>query len=811
MKKAFFLFCFNTFLLSGFSQDGGSNRNISFDARWRFIKDSTITASDPKFEDSKWRIVDLPHDWSIEDLPSQIPDSVNGPFHKGSVGGLATGFTVGGISWYRKKFISEKKFTHRLVSVHFDGVYMNSDVWLNGHHLGNHPYGYTPFYYDLSPYLSPEGQENVMAVRVSNEGKNSRWYSGSGIYRHVWLTVTHSVHVAPKGVDVATAEVSSAKATLRIKTNVINESSSRQMVSLINTIISPDGKLVGTSRENIELNAGSKRQLHQEILLAHPRLWSVEDPDIYQVVVEIQHGTELLDRYGTCFGVRTIKVDAKNGLTVNGQRVLLKGGCIHHDDGPLGSAIIDRAEVRKIELLKKNGFNAIRTCHNPPSTQLLDACDRLGMMVIDEAFDAWEQGKNDQDYHRYFDTSWKKDIDAMVLRDRNHPSVIMWSIGNEIPERADSSGLRIGKSLCDEIRRLDSTRPITEAINSFWDRPKYKWDTSASAFALLDVGGYNYQWQEYEKDHIKFPNRVMAGTESFPKEAFQNWSLVENHPYIIGDFVWTAMDYLGEASIGHAVTASNPKFTFLLDWPWYDSFCGDIDLIGNKKPQSYYRDVVWRRNPIALAVHTPVADNMNELVSPWGWPDEQQSWTWPGNEGRYLEVRVFSRASLIRLLLNGKEIGEQKIDGSAGIVAAFKVPYQPGLLKAVNIEDGKETDSVELKTTEKPKHLRLVPDRANIHASRNDLSYVMVEITDENGQIVPYAEIPVKFTISGVGEIAGVGNGNPTDMASLQNPVRKSWRGKCLVIVRPNGEIGKTTLKATATGLTSAQIEIESR
>jgi beta-galactosidase len=500
-------------------------------------------------------------------------------------------------------------------------------------------------------------------------------------------------------------------------------------------------------------------------------------------------------------------VDAATGLTLNGKRVLLKGGCIHHDDGLLGSATIDRAEERKIELLKQNGFNAIRTSHNPPSRQLLDACDRLGMLVIDEAFDIWERGKNPQDYHLYFKEWWKKDLDAMMLRDRNHPSVIFWSIGNEVNERADSSGLRITGQLVAEAHRVDPTRPVTAAICHFWDHPGYKWDTTARAYAQLDVGGYNYEMNEYEADHQKYPGRVMMGTESYPTLALENWDMVEKHPYVLGDFVWTAIDYLGEASIGHSTLDSKITHAFSLGWPWYNGWCGDIDITGNKKPQSWYRDVVWRVKPIAMAIHAPIPDGLVENVSGWGWPLESQSWSWPGMEGKQMTVRVFSRAPLVRLLLNGKVIGEQKI-AAGSITAEFKIAYQPATLTAVNIENGKQTGTVAFKTTGTPARIILKADRSHIKSSRNDLSYVTVAVLDDKNQVVPWAKNLIKFSISGAGELAAVGSANPMVLASFHGSETKTFEGRCLAIVRPTGKQGKIFLKATASGLSPGQVVI---
>jgi len=814
MKKGLLL-CLSLAVAGAFAQtkksvQSGSSRNIPFDDHWLFIRDSIAGAEQANYNDYNWRKVDLPHDWSIEDLPNQKPGEIIGPFNKNAVGNGAVGFTVGGTGWYRKRFLTADAWQGKLININFDGVYMNSDVWLNGHQLGNHPYGYTPFYYDLTPYLNKAGKENVLAVRVRNEGKNSRWYSGSGIYRHVWLTVTNPIHIAPWGIYITTIVATGKSARISINSTLNNRGRLAANGSLVTTIIGPDKKTAGRIVRKLNLEKDASLTDGQTLAIAHPVLWSVEKPRLYRAITEVEIGGKTVDRVETTFGIRTIHVDATTGLTLNGKHVLLKGGCIHHDDGLLGSATIDRAEERKIEILKQNGFNAIRTSHNPPSKQLLDVCDRLGMLVIDEAFDCWERGKNPEDYHLYFKEWWKKDLEAMIFRDRNHPSVIFWSIGNEVNERADSSGLRIERQLTGEVHRLDPTRPVTEAICQFWDHPGYKWDTTARAYAQLDVGGYNYQLNEYETDHQKYPDRIMIGTESYPTAALENWNMVEKHPYVLGDFVWTAVDYMGEASIGHSTFEKTKKYAFSLGWPWYNAWCGDIDIIGNKKPQSFYRDVVWRIKPIAMAVHTPVPEGLVENVSGWGWPQESQSWTWPGMEGKQMDVRVFSRAHLVRLMLNGKVIGEQKIaDGS--ITAEFKVPYEPGTLTAVNVEDGKQTGAVEFKTAGAPRRLLLKADRVNIKSSRNDLSYVQVEVVDDKNQVVPMAAIPIKFSISGVGELAAAGSASPTELASFHSSETKTFEGRCLAIVRPKGKAGKIILKATADGMAPAEVVITTR
>ena len=813
MRNGVFFF-FILLSVAGFAQKNNPHaieaRNIPFDAHWLFIRDSIAGAEQVSYNDHNWRKVDLPHDWSIEDLANQKTGQVIGPFNKTAIGNGAAGFTVGGTGWYRKRFVTDSSWHNKLISIHFDGVYMNSDVWLNGHHLGNHPYGYTPFYYDLTPYLNQPGQENVLAVRVRNEGQNSRWYSGSGIYRHVWLTATDAVHVAPWGIYITTKAVGRNSAAITINCTVNTPVGWMGDENLVTTIIGPDQKIAGRSQKKLIPGEDSSITDTQIITIVKPVLWSVETPRLYKAITEIRIGGKTVDRVETPFGIRTIHVDAATGLTLNGKHVLLKGGCIHHDDGLLGSATIDRAEERKIEILKQNGFNAIRTSHNPPSGQLLDACDRLGMLVIDESFDCWERGKNPQDYHLYFKEWWKKDLDAMIFRDRNHPSVIFWSIGNEVNERADSSGLRITGQLTGEVHRLDPLRPVTEAICQFWDHAGYKWDTTARAFAQLDIGGYNYEMDRYQSDHQKFPERVMMGTESYPKQALENWDMVEKHPYVLGDFVWTAMDYMGEASIGHSTFEKTRKYEFSLGWPWYNAWCGDIDITGNKKPQSFYRDVVWRIKPIAMAVHIPIPDGLVENVSGWGWPLESQSWTWPGMEGKQMDVRVFSRAPLVRLMLNGKVIGEQKI-AAGSITTEFKVAYQSGTLTAVSVEDGRPTSTVEFKTAGPARRIILKADRTHIKNSRNDLSYVQAEVVDDKNEVVPNAAIPIKFSISGAGELAATSSANPSEPASFQSAQTKTFEGRCLAIVRPKGGAGKIILKATADRLAPAEVVINTR
>ena len=781
-----------------------------FDDGWRFMRGDDANASQQNYNDAAWRTIDLPHDWSIEDLPGQNADSIRGPFLKSAIGGQFTAFTVGGIGWYRKRFILPAAAANKNILINFDGVYMYADVWVNGHHLGNHPYGYSPFNYNITQWLTTG--ENVIAVRVANLGQNSRWYSGSGIYRHVWLTYTAPVHIAPWGVYVTTPSVSAGRALLQIQTSVQNSTQQAGSFIITANIFSPSGKKIASTKSSLNIGAGSIGALTQQLNIVAPQLWSPETPKLYTAQIVINDGHKNIDSFSLKTGIRSIEFTT-NGFMLNGKRVILKGGCVHQDNGPLGAAAFDRAEERKLQILKASGYNAIRTSHNPPSQSFLDICDSLGLMVMDEFFDEWEEPKLFTDsfaYHHFFKEWWKKDVDAVMLRDRNHPSIILWSIGNEIHERADTDGVRIARALVDEVHTLDATRPTTEAVCYFWDHEGRPWDSTAITFAPLDVAGYNYEWYEYINDHKKYPARVMLGTESYPADMLENFTMTEKLPYVTGDFIWTAMDYMGETGIGHSklqpVTEPNDN-TMLNPWPWYNAWCGDIDITGFKKPQSYYRDVVWRKSNIEMLVHTPVPAGMKEKVSGWGWPDEQHSWTWPGQDGKMMAVRVVTRSRSVWLELNGKIMEGRKIPGDS-ITALFNVPYEPGILKATAVENGKEVAYAVLTTTGTPKQLQLTPDRKTIPANHNSLSYITVELTDAAKQLVTTGDAAIHFTITGPAEIIGVGNANPADMSSFQQPIKNTFKGRCIVIVRSTGKAGKIAVTANAEGLPAASISV---
>jgi beta-galactosidase len=780
-----------------------TKQSLLFDSGWRFHRGGAQGAEDPAFDDSKWRIVDLPHDWSIEDLPG-----TNSPFNPDAISQVSGGFTTGGTGWYRKLFIVPARSEGNCIIIMFDGVYMNSEVWLNGELLGDHPYGYTPFWFDISNKIR-FSQPNVIVVKVKNEGENSRWYSGSGIYRHVWLKTLSPLHTAPWGICITTPRIDVKEATIKIKTSISNSGNRVTPFKLVTKIIDPKGKIVSQNETESSVDPMKTGITEQEIILKNPMLWYTESPDLYTAITEISESGKLTDSTVTAFGIRSVSFDAVNGFLLNGKPLKLKGGCVHNDNGILGSRAYDRAEERRVELLKSSGFNAIRSAHNPPSVAFLDACDRSGMLVIDESFDMWREGKNPNDYHLFFNDWWKKDVESMVLRDRNHPSVILWSIGNEIPGREKQDVIELAKQSAEYFHLLDPTQPVTSAVNNLLQQQD-------AYFSALDVAGYNYASggdhnvkNIYEADHEHMPGRVMVGTESYPLEAFGSWMDVIDHPYVTGDFVWTAFDYIGEASIGWRGYYQKQNF-----FPWNLAFCGDLDICGWKRAQSYYRDVLWNTSKLSIWVTPPQPSfEMNpdrQSWSKWHWLDVVNDWTWPGNEGKLMDVSVYSSCNEVELFLNGRSLGRKSTDRTTKFIAEWKVPYEAGSLKAVGLTSKKKVAESELKTAAGVSAIKLSADRIRIIPNGQDLSYVTVELTDKNGITNPKAENALSFQISGPATIVGVGNANPVSIESYQQPERKAWHGKCLVVIKAGTSPGKIKLTVSSQGIESNSIVIES-
>jgi beta-galactosidase len=779
------------------------NGPVLIDDQWKFHRGGAQRAEQPDFDDSSWRLVDLPHDWSIEDLPG-----TTSPFDRDAISQVSGGFTTGGTGWYRKNLMLPDSLAGKTVYILFEGVYMNSEGWLNGQYLGSHPYGYTSFYYDISAFMHP-GSANVLAVKVKNEGENSRWYSGSGIYRHVWLIVKNPVHTGIWGMAVNTSD-SGAVTTVEVKNDIQNKLAKEASVQCVTFIYDKDSKQVGKSEYAASIPASGNILVPCRIKLSNAAHWSTDNPVLYSAVTEIYIEGKMADSQRTSFGIRNISFSADKGFMLNGIPLKLKGGCFHHDNGPLGAKAFDRAEERKVELMKASGFNAIRCSHNPPSPAFLDACDRLGMLVMDEAFDMWKDQKNPGDYHLYFNEWWQRDVESMVTRDRNHPSVIMWSIGNEIPNRHTPEVVGVASMIGGFIRQLDPGRPVTSAVNDLKpDKDPY--------FATLDVAGYNYasggdhgRNDLYASDHERVPSRIMVGTESYPLEAFQSWMDVVDHPWVIGDFVWTGFDYIGEASIGWRGYWQEQNF-----FPWNLAYCGDIDICGWKRPQSYYRDVLWKPDQVSVFVTPPsptFAQNPRRMDwSKWHWFDHVADWNWTGSEGAPLEVTVYSSCEKAELFLNGKSLGSKTVNRDTRFMAAWQVPYQPGTLKAVGYRGKKAVSASELHTVEEPVKMIMTADRPVIKADGQDLCYILVELSDASGNRDTRAEKLLDFSIEGPGTIVGVGNANPISLESYTQPHLTTWQGRCLVIVRASHNAGKIIVTAQSQGLPQARVEVEAR
>ncbi len=772
-------------------------RKQFFNHDWRFFLGDPSQASEAGFDDKNWRTLDLPHDWSIE-----------GKIDPNHPMGNDGGYFQSGVGWYRKSFEVPATWKGQRIAIYFEGVYMNSEVFINGKSLGVYPYGYSSFRYDLTPYLD-YGKPNLIAVRVDNSQQvNSRWYSGSGIYRHVWLEVTPPVHVAPWGVAVTTPVATPQKATVLLKASVKNQTNGVQKVTVKSWLRDSRNIIVGSAESKIELPANSQKEVEMQIAVSNPLLWSPETPTLYNADIQIPSGKDGDDFLRTPFGIRTLRFSTQDGFQLNGKTVKLNGGCVHHDNGSLGASAFTRAEERRVEILKAAGFNAIRTSHNPPSEAFLDACDRLGMLVMDESFDGWREKKTTYDYALNFDTWWQRDVEAMVLRDRNHPSIIMWSTGNEIIERKSPEAVETASKLAAAVRNLDPSRPVTSAITT-WDR---EWAMFDPLFAAHDIGGYNYQLHRAASDHERVPSRIIVQTESYPRDAFANWKLVQNNNYIIGDFVWTALDYLGESGIGRWYYPGDVKGEHYQGklYPWHAAYCGDIDLTGWRKPISHYRSMLYNTNEkLYMAVREPQPASGKITVTGWAvWPTWER-WNWPGYEGKEIEVEIYSHYPEVRLYLNNQLLGQQPTSETTQFKATFSVPYAPGILKAVGVANGKEQESKVLQTAADVAAIRLLPDRTKLTSDGQDLSFVEVQLTDAKGVLKADARNRLQFSVSGPGLIAGVDNADISDTTSYASTSRAAWNGRALVVIRSTRATGNIKLTVRSEGLRDATITLK--
>lgn len=792
-------------------------REMLINDGWKFAPTELNGAEFMDYDDSDWKPVDLPHDYSLIPLPGGDNDEQIGPFSKHSPGRNATGHVMGGTGWYRKIIKTDKNFEGKLVKLNFDGTYNETKVWVNGIMVGNHVSGYAPYYYDITSALKPVGEDNIIAVRCRNNGRNAHWFSGAGIYRDVILEMFDPIHVDPWGAYVTLSYLDSYETKVNVEARVVNETNEDETVSVQVVLRSHRGRNVGNAHQEIEVRANSWVRVTQMMHVSRAVIWTLDNPYLYTAEITIKQGDKVIDEFKQKFGVRKIEVSADKGFRLNGELIYLKGGCVHHDNGLLGAAAFKRAEYRKVELLKEAGYNAIRTVHNPPSKYLLEACDELGMLVIEEFTDVWEVHKTPQDYATYFKETWEPDLTNMIKRDRNHPSVIMWSIGNEIPNRSTEDALRIQSALIKRVKELDPTRFVTQTVSPHMVNGG--WEEVQPQLINLDVCGYNNMSDKIESDHEQYPDRIIYTSASYSSHALDYWKPVLNHQYVIGDFVWTAIDYLGEVSLGEAYYAPEnndisqevisegklpegvtPENLYDMQFahspnlfPKYISWSGDLDITGRKKPQGYYRNVLWDVTPVEMLVHEPIPEGMVENVPLWAWPNEHHHWNWLGNEGKPMKVRVFTKGDKVKLNLNGMTVAETEVNER--YIAEFEIPFEPGRLEAIAYKYGNVIGRAVLRTANVPHGILLTPDKVLLEADRQDLSYIVVKVIDRGDNKVTDIDVPVEVEVIGNGELIGCGNGSIDGMKSFNHAKFSTWRAYGQIIVRPFAKPGDIMVK----------------
>jgi beta-galactosidase len=793
------------------------DRRINFDDGWRFLKADAAGAEQPQFDDSAWREVRLPHDWAIE-----------GPFDA-KYGASTGGLPVAGTGWYRKTFTLPESARGREFTLMFDGAMSNAHVWLNGQELGSRPYGYSSFFFDLTGKLRFGAEANVLAVRLMPEERASRFYPGAGIYRNVWLDVTDPVHVSEWGTYVTTPLASQAQSSVHVTTQVENRGAQPARITLRTSIEDAAGKSIVQRSDDTTIAASGTQTVNGELAVMRPQLWDVDRPSLYSLVTEVVQGSRVLDRYVTPFGIRSIVFDKDHGFQLNGRQVKLQGVCLHSDLGALGMAVNRRAIERELEILKAAGVNAIRTSHNPPSPEMLEAADRLGFLVIDETFDMWRIPKVPNGYAKYFDEWSERDARDMAHRDRNHPSIILWSVGNEVGEQGRPDGWEVAKRLVDFFHQEDPTRPTTAAFDNWQNAIKNK------LAETVDIPGFNYKPNHYEeilKDH---PNWLIYGSETastvssrgvyhlpienygkHPSKQVTSYDVVA--PFwatppdvefyyqdkipnqVLGEFVWTGFDYLGEP------TPYSGGRGAATDWPSRSSYFGMVDLAGFPKDRYYFYQSRWTSKPM---VH----------VLP--------SWNWEA--GMRIPVMAYSNADEVELLLNGKSLGRKKRFAETTMIPVglnvtpdlkfetkyrfvWQVDFQPGTLRAVAYKGGKQVAVDEMRTAGAPARIKLTPDRATINADGDDLSYLTVRVEDKDGNLCPAANNMLRFSVTGPGTIEAVDNGNAASEEPFQADRHTAFNGLALVIVRSKaGAAGRVHVTASADGLAQAGADIVSK
>lgn len=825
-------------------------KKINIDREWEFLFGEPSNIPGMTRES---KTVNLPYDFVI-----------GSDVKKDSVNGTNTGFYDGDTGTYTKYIDIPEEWSGKRVLVEFDGVFGNTSVILNGHIMGKHHYGYTPFRVELSNRLK-YGKKNRLAVLVSNDAQpNSRWYSGGGIYRHVNLLLGPMVHIAPEGIFAHTSHIVDGDAFVAVEVTVENHTDKEQDLWVNINLTKENGTSAGSGPAagavKVHVPADGSATARTTVCVEDAAIWDIDSPDLYVVSAELvnrrpadgEDGMEILDGAETLFGIRTISVDAKNGFRLNGRSLKLKGGCIHHDNGILGAASFYESEYRKVKLHKENGYNALRFAHNPMSEDLLKACDRLGILVMDEAFDTWNMPKNRHDFCRHFESQWQDEMRNFMLRDRNHPCVIIWSIGNELPEQGGlSDGYQTSVMLAEFARSLDPTRPVSGAMCSFFnglddeDSGKFWQSLMAEAMASggalnnldgkygreiwndytesfcapWDVVGYNYLNYHYEEAGKMFPNRVICATESKPFQMEEYWADVKKYPYLIGDFIWTSHDYIGEAGIGNVIYAdpeeakeAAQRLNFV-QYPWRTAGAGDFDLCGFEKPQLAYHRIIWGSEETYIACHNPANFDKVELLGRYGWTDCANSWTWDVEPGSDIKVEVYSAAEEVELIVNGVSAGRQSAGKDNHYKACFLVKYEPGTLEAVSYTGGKKVCCDCVKSAGAPKGLKITPDacalsREMLKTDGQSLCFAQVDVVDEEGNLIPYAEAEISAKVEGVASLAAFGTGRPVTEENYTAGKAVSYHGKALAVIRSGYQAGVAKLIVSADGLESAELEI---
>ncbi|MFO7656431.1 MAG: glycoside hydrolase family 2 TIM barrel-domain containing protein [Bacteroidales bacterium] len=801
MKNFFLLLGLVTICIACTHKVPDTRSNEKFNAQWRFSLTDDSSASSTDFDDTSWRILNLPHDWSIE-----------GKFDKNNPSGIGGGALPGGIGWYRKTFTLPTEDSTKRIYITFDGVYQNSEVYINGILLGKRPNGYITFQYDLTPYLRFGDEKNLIAVRVDNSDQpNSRWYSGSGIYRNVWLEKTHPIHINFQSTHITTNSVSEESAEVAISITIKNTTKLSEDLIIDTKLFDQRKKIVAHTENKLTVNLNDTSELKQVLIVRKPNLWSIEDPHVYTAVSTVKLHDIEIDTYETSFGIRYFHFDSEKGFSLNGKQLKILGVCNHHDLGALGTAVNKRAIERQLEILKKMGCNGIRTSHNPPAPELLDLCDRMGFIVMNETFDMWAKKKVENDYSKYWNEWHVQDLSDHLLRDRNHPSVFMWSIGNEILEQWDSTGITIARELSGIVRKLAPGILVTSGLNN--PSP----DNYIYQSGVLDLIGYNYKHEKFRDFPETFKNQKFIGAETtsslnsrgeynMPSDSvriwpykwdepfydgnpgntcssYDNchvpwgsthadaWKLIKKYDFLSGMFIWTGFDYIGEPTP--------------YQWPSRSSYFGIIDLAGFPKDAYYMYQSEWTNEPVL------------HLFPHWNW-----------DQGQEIDVWAYSNFDEVELFLNGESQGIKRKEND-DVHIQWSVIYEPGTIKAIGNNINGESKEVTIKTAGAPYKIRLTADRESIHADNYDLSFITVEILDFENNLVPDADNLVNFEVSDLVSVAGVDNGNQTSHESFKADFRKAFNGKCLLIVQAKKEKGSALIKAISNGLQTASINIK--